>query len=98
MDEATKKPVSRRRRRAVGRAVGAALIGGAVVTELRKPKNKRTWNGKMGFIPYDLRPPTVARARSRMWNEKNKHLFVPTVWGVGWTVNLAELRHKLRQS
>jgi hypothetical protein len=31
------------------------------------------------------------RARSRWWNPDDERLFLPTVFGVGWTVNLARL-------
>ena len=68
----------------------AALVAAAVVQELRKPSSERTWHGRVaGFVPYDFRPPTVERARSRWWNPDEPRLFVPQVFGVGWTVNVA---------
>jgi hypothetical protein len=73
-------------------ATGAALVGAAVLTELRKPRAERTWHGRVGgFVPYDLRPPTWRRIRRAMWNPNEPALLVPHAFGVGWTVNLARL-------
>jgi hypothetical protein len=37
-------------------AIGAGLLAAAVVEELRKPNEERTWEGRIaGLIPYDLR-------------------------------------------
>jgi hypothetical protein len=69
---------------------GFALVVAAVVKELRTPARKRRWNGRLGPIPYDLRPPTAKRARERLWNPKGP-LIGPHVVGVGWTVNLGRL-------
>lgn len=82
----------RKRSRWPGLLVGAALVGAAVATELRKPAGERTWEGRLaGLVPYDLRPPTPARVRQRLWNSAEPRLFVPTVFGVGWTVNVRRL-------
>ena len=64
----------------------------ALLQELNKPSEDRTWNGTLaGFVPYDLRRPTVARARSRWWNPEEPRVFVPKVFGVGWTLNVGRL-------
>jgi uncharacterized membrane protein len=50
--------------------------------------------GKTGTIlgiPYDWRRPTVARAKSRLWNPADSRLFVPRVFGMGWDINFARL-------
>jgi len=66
------------------------LVALAVTEQLRRPKAARSWEGEvLGIVPYDFRPPTVERARSRWWNPQDQRLFVPQVFGVGWTVNLA---------
>jgi Family of unknown function (DUF5808) len=79
-------------RRWLGLGVGLALVGAAVATELRKPAHERTWHGKIaGRIPYDLRRPTLARVHERLWNTGDRRILVPTVFGVGWTVNLRQL-------
>jgi hypothetical protein len=73
-----------------------ALIGVAVAKELRKPPSERTWNGWIaGFIPYDLRPPTVARVRERLWNPDEPRVISPQAFGVGWTVNIGRLARLL---
>lgn len=91
-------PMSKDRRRAknrsrrLGLAMGATLIAAAVATELRKPNAARTWEGRIaGRVPYDLRPPTLARAQARLWNPADRRILVPTVFGVGWTVNFGRL-------
>jgi hypothetical protein len=75
-----------------GLGISLILIGAAVATELLKPADERTWEGKIaGLVPYDLRRPTLARARERLWNPADHRVFVPTVFGVGWTVNFGRL-------
>jgi hypothetical protein len=70
------------------RLVTLALVVAAVVKELRTPAAERTWHGVVaGFVPYDLRRPTLARFRERMWNPEAEHLLSPRAFGVGWTVN-----------
>ncbi len=77
-------------RRIVKLAAFAVLVA-AIVEQLRLPDEQRTWQGRVGLVPYDLRMPTFERARSRWWNPDDDRLFVPTVFGVGWTVNVARL-------
>ena len=72
-------------------AAGAVLVGAAVVTELRKPVGERTWQGRVAGVPYDLRPPTLKKLRTTLWDPHNPALIVPHVFGVGWAVNLARL-------
>jgi hypothetical protein len=65
-----------------------ALIGVVVIIqELRKPPEERTWHGKLGFIPYDFRMPTVERFRQTYWNPEGP-LVSGKAWGVGWALNL----------
>ena len=72
--------------------VAIALVVAAVIEQLRREPDERTWEGTVaGFVPYDLRMPTLARARSCWWNTEDDRLFVPQVFVVGWTVNLARL-------
>jgi len=75
-----------------GLGIGLILIGAAIATELVKPAEERTWEGRIaGLVPYDLRRPTLARARERLWNPADHRIFVPAVFGVGWTVNFGHL-------
>jgi hypothetical protein len=72
--------------------VVAALVGAAVVRELRQPPEQREWHGYLGgFVPYDLRPPTVERFRQSWWNPADERIFTPRDFGVGWGVNLPSL-------
>ena len=82
MDRATK----------IARTAGVALLGSAILTELRKPPPERHWHGEIaGIVPYDLRVPTIARLRERWWNPHDARLLTPQVFGVGWSINLARL-------
>lgn len=72
--------------------IALGLLVASVVKELRKPAAERTWHGcVVGFVPYDLRLPTLARIRETLWNPTNPRLLVPTVFGVGWSVNFHAL-------
>jgi len=75
----------------VVRVVGLALVAAAVVKELRTPADEREWHGKLGFVPYELRPPTLARFKERVWAPDSDTLVGPRVFGVGWTVNLGRV-------
>ncbi|MGW2267410.1 DUF5808 domain-containing protein [Streptomyces koyangensis] len=39
-------------------------------------------------IPVETRGPVSAEVRSRVWDPANPSLFVPRLFGIGWTVNL----------
>jgi hypothetical protein len=66
-----------------------AIVGViAIVQQLRKPAEERTWNGKVaGLVPYDFRPPTIERFRETYWNPEGPVLS-KKAWGVGWAPNL----------
>lgn len=44
-------------------------------------------HGKIAGIPYDFRSPTWKRAKQRVWNKKDKRVFTPKSFGIGWTLN-----------
>ena len=71
--------------------LAAALTVAAVVRELRLPADERTWHGRILYVPYDFRLPTLARVRERLWAPEDKRLLVPQVFGVGWSVNVGRL-------
>jgi hypothetical protein len=78
--------------RRFAKLVAIGLVVAALIDQLRRDPDERTWEGEVaGFVPYDFRVPTLERARSRWWNTDDDRLFVPQVFGVGWTVNLARL-------
>ncbi|RPF20431.1 DUF5808 domain-containing protein [Myceligenerans xiligouense] len=82
----------RGRLRRVVTVVTIVLSAAAVVKELRKPKDERTWNGKVAaVVPYDFRIPTMERVRERMWNPESDHFISPRVAGVGWTLNVGKV-------
>ncbi|MCH8061484.1 MAG: hypothetical protein IH861_03170 [Chloroflexi bacterium] len=49
-------------------------------------------------LPFDFRMPTPARVKKRWWNDDDPRLFTPHVFGVGWSLNIAELRKRLRRA
>ena len=53
---------------------------------MTRPRPK---HGSFLGIPYDWRRPTRERIRSRLWNPDEPKLFVPRVFGWGWTINFA---------
>lgn len=84
--------------RRITRVGGPALVVWAVATELRKPPSERTWTGTLaGFVPYDFRRPSLSRMRRSMWAPDDDRFFVPQVFGVGWTVNLAKVAAAVRR-
>lgn len=80
------------------RAAVFVLVVAAVVTELRKPEEDRTWHGRVGgVVPYDFRPPTWDKIRNAYWNPGSDELFSDRVFGVGWAVNLHRAKELLEQ-
>ncbi len=77
------------RLRRLARFTAFGLVVAAVATELTKPEEERTWEGRVfGLVPYDFRPPTWERIRDAYWNPSSDRLFSDRVFGVGWAVNL----------
>jgi hypothetical protein len=74
-----------------------ALLGAAVYTELQKDPADREWNGKVGgVVPYDLRTPSFDRFKAAVWNPEDDRIFTPSPFGVGWTLNLAQVKELAR--
>ncbi len=73
-----------------------AMVGiAAVVQELQKAPEDRTWQGKVAdFVPYDFRMPTVERIREAYWNPDGPFIS-SKVWGVGWAFNLGAVKELL---
>jgi len=68
-----------------------AIVGlVAVIQELRKPKDERTWHGQVAFFPYDFRIPTIERFRRTYWNPGGP-IISGKVFGVGWAPNFGVL-------
>jgi len=77
-------------------AVVITVTIAAVCQELEKPKEERQWHGKVGFIPYDFRLPTIERLKEAYWNPDNSRIFTPEALGIGWAINFFALMEKLR--
>lgn len=89
---------SRKKNKWFGRSIFFCLLAWAVITELRKPEEERTWHGKLaGFVPYELRPPTLDRVRETYWSPDDEHLLKPQVWGVGWALNVGRVVELIRR-
>ena len=65
----------------------------AIVQQLQRPPEERTWYGKIAGIPYDFRVPTAERIRDTFWNKNTSKIFLPQVFGIGWSVNLYPILH-----
>jgi hypothetical protein len=68
----------------------------AVCQELEKPGEERHWHGRLGFIPYDFRLPTIERIKEFCWNPDKNRIFTRTVWGIGWMINFYTLLERMR--
>ena len=76
----------------IAACVGIALVGAAILQELRRPREEREWHGRVaGVVPYEFRRPTLSRIRERVWSPEEERLFNDTVFGVGWTPNLGRV-------
>ena len=74
-----------------------ALAMAAICQELEKPREERTWHGKIArYIPYDFRLPTIERFKESYWNPYHSRIFTPEVFGVGWAINFYALFERLR--
>jgi hypothetical protein len=81
------------------RLVEAAAITiaiAAVCQEMEKEKEERQWHGKVGFVPYDFRLPTIERFKEAYWNPDDSRIFTPEVFGIGWAINFFTLLEKMR--
>jgi hypothetical protein len=68
------------------------MVIAAVCQELARPRQFRTWHGKVaGLIPYDFRRPTWRRILHTFWAPDDSRVLTDTAYGVGWGINLAQL-------
>jgi hypothetical protein len=49
--------------------------------------------GVKAHVPYDLRRPTTARFKARLWNRDDHRFFPPKAIGIGWAINFYWLFH-----
>jgi hypothetical protein len=81
------------------RIIEAAVITvtlAAVCQEMEKPREERRWHGRVGWIPYDFRLPTIGRVRELWWNPDNSRIIALPVWGIGWGINFYALLERMR--
>ena len=80
---------SKVRARRVVQGIVVGLVVVAVVQEMSKPRELRTWRGRVaGVVPYDFNLPTWERLRQSIWNPDDPRLFTDRAFGIGWDVNL----------
>ena len=79
-------------------SVGTAVVGAAILDQVRRPVEQRTWQGAIGGIPYDFRLPTPERIREKVWNKNTSRVVMPHVFGVGWSLNFYPLFHPTVQN
>lgn len=82
-----------------GRALGVLAVQGAVAaTELRRPRDERSWEGRLLGLPYDLRPHDDEDDAARppaWWDVDDRRLVVPRRPGIGWRINAGALAARL---
>jgi hypothetical protein len=49
--------------------------------------------GRFAGIPYDWRPLTMERMKSRWWNPDDRRLLTPRAWGWGYDLNWYWVAH-----
>ncbi|MDR0483144.1 MAG: hypothetical protein LBH13_08350 [Cellulomonadaceae bacterium] len=77
-------------------AAVAGLAITAVVSELAKPAEERTWTGFVAkVVPYDFTVPTVDKIKARLWNPEGPVLG-PHIFGIGWTPNFGRLAQEAK--
>jgi hypothetical protein len=74
--------------------IGILLVVLAILDQLGRRPEDRDWHGRVLGFPYDFRMPTVERLQARIWNPADQRVLVPQVFGVGWTVNLYQLKRR----
>lgn len=49
-------------------------------------------HGTVLGIPYDFRVPSWRKLKSHYWNPEDERVFLPRAFGIGWDINLYQLR------
>ncbi len=75
---------------------GATLAMLVVLDQVGRRPEDRDWHGRVVGVPYDFRMPTVERLRARVWNADDERIIVPHVIGIGWTINLFQLKRRVQ--
>ena len=80
----------------LAQVAAVAVTVAAIFKELETPEDDRKWYGKVGFVPYEFRIPTIERIKERLWNRFDNRIVTPEVFGVGWAINFHALLENLR--
>lgn len=51
--------------------------------------------GRLLGMPYEFRAPTTARVMERLWDPSNPQIFMPRLWGIGWSINFGAIAVRL---
>jgi hypothetical protein len=79
--------------RRIAVVVGAGLLGAAIVEELLKPVDQRTWEGRLfDLVPYDLRLVTPEGFRAALERPEEARIVL------GYRVDLARLAGLARKA
>ena len=75
-----------------------AVLAGVVYAEARKgPGAERLRGTALGFVPYDLRPQSLADAPRTYWDPDEPRVFTGRPAPIGWSFNLAALTERIRR-
>ncbi len=77
--------------------VVTALTAAAISQELAKPREARTWKGRVAGVPYSFRLDEWPDAANEYWNPDSDKIITPHVIGLGWGVNFAALVSRVRR-
>jgi len=82
--------------RGIAALVGVGLLAAALIQELSRPRDERTWSGHVfGLVPYDLRPPDLERIKKAWWNPDSDRILADRAFGVGWSLNLGGVARRV---
>jgi Family of unknown function (DUF5808) len=51
-------------------------------------------DGEILGVPYDFRKPTWSLVKERMWNPQDERIWTPRLTGIGWSINLFQLKKR----
>ena len=78
----------------LGSFIRIVVTAFVVATAINAYRNRQP-EGRFLNVPYDFRFPTIERIKQRWWNREDPRLLTPRVFGVGWSVNLYQVRERL---
>ncbi len=82
--------------RRLSQLLTVAVILAVIYQELRKGPESERWHGRaLGFVPYDLRPPSLRQFREAYWNPRDRRILTGKVAGIGWGINFAALMDRI---